>query len=99
MIGACGPLGITREIILESTLTFTNSGLPREDHSAPADRQSADRQVLGSALDRPVVEKIGHSTNACRVLENERFAKQIEQMIGRRVRLKKRGRPSKNASG
>jgi putative transposase len=60
------------------------------------DRGIAYRRTFEATLDRPLVERIREMTNACRVLGNEKFTTQIEEMMQRRVRPAKMGRPKKS---
>ncbi len=61
-------------------------------------RRDAYRWTFESTLDRELVDRIRSATNACRVLGNTRFTKQIEAMLGRRVRPARMGRPPKKAA-
>ena len=60
-----------------------------------SDRQFHYRELFGDELDMQLLTSIRNTTNACRVLGNERFKDQIEAMLGRAVRPGKVGRPRK----
>jgi putative transposase len=62
-----------------------------------AARQAAYRELFRYELDPGRVDEIRDATNGNFVLGNERFAEQIEAMLGRRARPGKAGRPAKRA--
>ena len=76
-----------RDVLIEPHATFRLLG------KTPVERRAAYRQLFAESLDRQVVDRIRDITNASQVLGNDRFIDQVETMLGRRVRPKKRGRP------
>ena len=73
---------------------------PHGSYIELSDTDSARRQhyrgLFESELNRELIDEIRKTTNACRVLGNTTFTKQIETMLNRRVRPAKIGRPRKN---
>ncbi len=61
--------------------------------SRTSDRQGRYQSLFAETLGTEVLETIRSTTNACRVLGNDRFKDQIERMLGRSVRPGKSGRP------
>ena len=59
-------------------------------------RREAYRQLFRSELDPEVVQEIRDATNGNFVLGGERFKRQVEMMLGRRVSRGQRGRPRKS---
>jgi putative transposase len=59
----------------------------------PATRQKRYRALFASHLDGPLLEEIRASSNKGMAVGNDLFKEQIERLTGRRLRLKKRGRP------
>ena len=53
------------------------------------------RKLFESELDRNLIDDIRKTTNACRVLGDDKFKDQIETMLKRRVRPRPIGRPRK----
>jgi putative transposase len=76
-----------KDVLIEPHPTFRLLG------KTLAEQRAAYRQLFAEALDGQVVERIRDITNASQVLGNDRFIDQVEAMLGRRVRPKKRGRP------
>lgn len=60
-----------------------------------ASRQAAYRALFHDVIDEKFLARIRKTTNACGVIGDDRFTKQIEAMLGRRVPTGKRGRPTK----
>ncbi|MGF1613975.1 MAG: transposase [Gammaproteobacteria bacterium] len=58
-------------------------------------RREAYRRLFRSELDPEVVQEIRDATNGNLALGGERFKKQVEAMLGRRVSRGQRGRPRK----
>lgn len=72
---------------------------PHEDYVrlglTDEERRSAYKYLLAEALDRQHIDQVRTATNGNYVLGNERFKKEIELALGRRVTPGKRGRPRK----
>lgn len=62
------------------------------------DRRMAYQRLFSSCVAPDMLSIIRTTTNSCRVLGDERFKDQIEAMLGRSVRQRKRGRPAKTNS-
>lgn len=60
-----------------------------------AQRRHAYRGMFESTLDRDLVDQIRNTTNACLVLGDANFTKQIEAMLERRIGPARMGRPPK----
>ena len=60
-----------------------------------APRHATYRQLFADAIAPATLTWIRDTTNACRVLGNDKFKDQIETMLGRSVRPSKGGRPKK----
>lgn len=67
--------------------------------STPKGRQHAYRKLFSDTIKPELLTVIRQTTNACRVLGNDAFQAQIELMLGRSVRAKRRGRPAQSRSG
>ena len=78
-----------RDSVIEAHDVFVRLG------ATPEARQHAYRRLFEDVLPEPVIDQIRDATHACQVLGNDRFAVQIEAMLGRRVRPRPRGRPRK----
>jgi putative transposase len=65
--------------------------------SDPQQRQAHYRALFADALTPATLRLIRDTTNACRVLGNDKFKDQIENMLGRSVRPGQGGRPRKKA--
>jgi putative transposase len=63
----------------------------------PQQRQAHYRALFADALTPETLRLIRDTTNACRVLGNDKFKDQIENMLGRSVRPGQGGRPGKKA--
>ena len=61
--------------------------------SDPKKRQELYRAMFASHLDGPMLAEIRASSNKGMAVGNDMFKDQIERLTGRRLRLKKRGRP------
>jgi putative transposase len=61
----------------------------------PEQRQAAYRALFGTVIEHDILLTIRETTNACRILGNDKFKDQIEAMLGRSVRPGKSGRPKK----
>ncbi|MBT8137407.1 MAG: transposase [Gammaproteobacteria bacterium] len=61
-------------------------------------RFEAYRNLFADEFDPELLTYIRDTTNACRVMGNNRFKDQIEAMLGRSVRPAKMGRPGKRSS-
>ena len=66
----------------------------RSLHSDPESRREAYRSLFSDEFSEQELLNIRRRTNACSFLGNERFKKQIEDMLGRVVATGKRGRPA-----
>lgn len=75
--------------IIEPHVTYMNLSNDREQ------RNERYRCLFELELERKIIDDIRNTTNACRVLGDEAFTKQIESMLNRRVRPAKMGRPRK----
>ncbi|MCW9088536.1 MAG: transposase [Gammaproteobacteria bacterium] len=64
--------------------------------SSPEGRQAAYRELFRYELDPGVIDEIRTATNGNFVLGDNRFADQVEGMLGRRARPGKSGRPGQN---
>jgi len=64
----------------------------------PQQRQARYRALFADALKPATLRLIRDTTNACRVLGNDRFKDQIETMLGRSVRPGQNGRPRRTAT-
>ena len=60
----------------------------------PLERQKNYRALFTHHVDDVLLEEIRTNTNKGMVVGNDRFKEEIEALTGRRVRAKKRGRPS-----
>lgn len=56
-------------------------------------RQTTYRKLFDSSISASTIEAIRKTTNACRVLGDDRFIDQVEAMLQRRIRSNPRGRP------
>ena len=65
--------------------------------TTPDMRQTAYRALFSDAIVSELLETIRDTTNACRILGNDRFKDQIDAMLKRSVRRGKAGRPRKHA--
>ena len=70
-------------------------GLGRTD----AERQAAYRDLFCHELDSGKTDKIRKATNGNFALGNDRFSKEISEVLGRRVTPGRAGRPSKKTVG
>ncbi len=61
----------------------------------PGQRQTSYRALFADTLTPATLTWLRDTTNACRVLGNDKFKDQIENMLGRSVRPGKNGRPKK----
>lgn len=62
----------------------------------PYNRQSAYQRLFLDAISPELLTNIRATTNACLILGGDRFKDQIEAMLGRSVRHRKKGRPGKS---
>ena len=60
----------------------------------PLERQKNYRALFTHHVDDVLLEEIRTNTNKGMAVGNDRFKEEIEALTGRRVRAKKRGRPS-----
>jgi putative transposase len=67
----------------------------RSLHPESESRREAYRSLFSDEFSEKELLNIRRRTNACSFLGNERFKKQIEDMLGRAVATGKRGRPAK----
>lgn len=58
-----------------------------------SDRRKAYRSLFVDVLEESLLKRIRHNTDACSVIGNDRFKKQISAMLHREVPTGKRGRP------
>jgi putative transposase len=58
-------------------------------------RLAAYRALFANEFAPELLERVRDTTNACRILGDDKFKDQIEAMLGRPVRRRKSGRPSK----
>lgn len=65
---------------------------------SPFERQAAYQRLFHDAISPDLLTTIRTTTNSCLVLGNDRFKDQIEAMLCRSVRPKKRGRPRKTTN-
>jgi putative transposase len=63
--------------------------------ATPEQRQAAYRALFADEIEPELLALVRDTTNACRILGNDRFKNQIEAMLGRSVRPGKAGRPPK----
>jgi putative transposase len=63
--------------------------------ASPAVRQRAYRRLFRDTLSNEFLTQLRRNTNACTVIGNDLFRKQIAKMLGREVPTGKRGRPRK----
>jgi putative transposase len=59
-------------------------------------RLAAYRALFADEIAPELLELVQNTTNACRVLGNDKFKDQVETMLGRSVRPRKSGRPPKH---
>lgn len=62
---------------------------------SPAARQQTYRKLFHDLIDEESLSRIRRNTNACGVIGNRHFKKQIETMLGRAVPTGRRGRPKR----
>ncbi len=74
--------------------------IPHESYltlgSSVENRQKNYRMLLERHLDFEITNKVRHATNGNYALGDEKFTKEIEKVLGRRVTPGKAGRPRKN---
>lgn len=63
--------------------------------ATPEQRQAAYRALFADEIAPELLALVRDTTNACRILGDDRFKNQIEAMLGRSVRPGKPGRPQK----
>ncbi len=85
---AANGMGVANEVITPHRL-FKNLG-----HN-DTERQSAYRELFRYQLDPGVIDEIRSATNGNYVLGNNRFSREVEEMLGRRVTPGRVGRPVK----
>jgi putative transposase len=61
------------------------------------DRLRAYRSLFKSEISSELIDEIRTATNGNYALGSEKFTRDVEEMLGRRARLGKRGRPSKSS--
>lgn len=66
-------------------------------HADRSARRKAYRALFSDTLSEALLTRLRKNTNACTVIGNARFKKQIAAMLGREVPTGKRGRPKKHA--
>jgi putative transposase len=64
--------------------------------STPRNRQIAYRKMFLDSITPELLTAIRDTTNSCLVLGNDRFKDEIETLLGRSVRPRRRGRPRKS---
>jgi hypothetical protein len=66
-------------------------------HTNQITRRQAYRDLFQDTLSEELLARLRNNTNACIIIGNDRFRKQIATMLGRELPTGKRGRPKKQS--
>lgn len=75
---------------------LTEHSVYRSLAASPEQRQAAYRALFADEIASEFLELVRDTTNACRVLGNDRFKDRVEGLLGRSVRRGTAGRPSRS---
>lgn len=79
----------------ESDALLTEHPVYQSLAASPEQRRAAYQALFADSIAPELLKLVRNTTNACRILGNERFKDQIEVILGRPVRPGKAGRPPK----
>ena len=75
---------------------LTEHSVYRSLAASPEQRRAAYRALFADEIASDILELVRDTTNACRVLGNNRFKDRVEARLGRSVRRGKAGRPPRS---